>query len=92
MNMKVIALDELDVQLRSRILAAVTEPVLITEQDRPVLVIRSLLDDDTADELIAQHPAFQETIRRARQQKARGQIRRLAELRQKYDAESNEAE
>jgi PHD/YefM family antitoxin component YafN of YafNO toxin-antitoxin module len=92
MNMKVIALDELDTQLRSRILAAVTEPVLITEDDHPVLVIRSLLDDETADELIAQHPAFQETIERARQQKTAGQARKLAELRQKYGAENESTE
>ena len=31
--------------------------------------------------------AVQETIRRARQQKASGRVRRLAELRQEYDAD-----
>ena len=84
--MKAIALDELDAQLRDKMLAAIMEPVLITEHDHPVLVIRNLLEDDTADELIAQHPAFQETIRRARQQKMEGRVRRLADLRQEYDA------
>ena len=66
-------------------LAAVAEPVLVTDHDQPVLVIRSLLDDDTADDLIGRHPAFAESIRRARQQKAEGRVRRLADVHQKYD-------
>jgi hypothetical protein len=65
--MKTIELDTLGVQLQDRILAAVGEPVLITEKQRPVLVIRSLLDDDIADDLIARHPAFLSTIQQARQ-------------------------
>jgi hypothetical protein len=47
------------------------------------------LDDDVTDDLIAKHPAFLETIRRARQQKAAGRVRRLEDVRQKYEAESN---
>ncbi len=85
--MSVIELEELTDELQARMLKAMSEPVLVTQGDRPVLVIKSLLDDDAADELIAQHPGFQETIQRARQQKASGQVRRLAELRQEYDAE-----
>jgi hypothetical protein len=50
------------------------------------------LDDETADELIAQHPAFQETIERARQPKAPGQARKLAQLRQKYSVENESTE
>ena len=44
-------------------------------------------EDDLADELIAQHPAFQATVERARQQKAAGKVEALAELREKYKAE-----
>ncbi len=83
--MKTIELDTLDARLQDRILAAVAEPILITEKKRPVLVIRSLLDDDVADDLIARHPAFLETIRRARQQKTVGRVKRLEEIRQKYE-------
>jgi len=39
-----------------------------------------------ADDLIAQHPAFLETIGRARQQKVAGRTRRLEDVRQKYEA------
>ncbi len=56
--MKTIELDTLDARLQDRILAAVAEPILITEAKQPVLVIRSLLEDDVADDLIARHPAF----------------------------------
>jgi hypothetical protein len=84
--MRTIELDTLDVRLQDRILAAVAEPILITEKERPVLVIRSLLDDDVADDLIARHPAFLDTIQRARQQKSAGRPRRLEDVRQKYEA------
>jgi hypothetical protein len=82
--MKTIELDTLGAQLQDRILAAVGEPVVITEKQRPVLVIRSLLDDDIADDLIARHPAFLSTIQQARQQRATGRVKRLEEVRQKY--------
>jgi len=85
--MSVIELEELNAELRAKMLKAFTEPVLVTQGDKPVLVIRNLLEDDAADELIAQHPGFQETNRRARRQKASGQVRRLAELRKKYDTD-----
>lgn len=86
--MKTIELGELDAQLRDRMLAAVEEPVLITEDDQPLLVLRSLLDDDALDDLIARHPAFQESIRRARRQKAEGRVRSVADLRAKYGPEA----
>ena len=84
--MKTIELDTLDVRLQDRILAAVAEPVVIMEKQRPVLVIRSLLDDDVADDLIARHPAFLDTIRQARQQRAAGRVRRIEDVRKKYEA------
>jgi hypothetical protein len=84
---KVIELDTIDPGLRDQMLAATSGPVIITEHDRPLLVIRSLLDDDAADELIAEQPEFQESIRRARQQAAHGQVKTLAELREQYSSE-----
>ena len=82
--MNIIELDKLDVTLRKQLLGAMTEPIVLTENQRPVLVIRSFVEDDAADELIVQHPEFAASIRRARQQKAEGKVRRLAELREKY--------
>jgi hypothetical protein len=85
--MKVIELDTLEHELQDQLLSAAQEAIVITQHDCPILVVRSLLDDDVADDLIAQHPAFLESIREARKQKAQGQVRRLADLRQKYSAE-----
>ena len=53
----------------------------------PQAVPHNSSEDDLADELIAQHPAFQASIERARQQKAAGKVKTLAELREKYKVE-----
>jgi hypothetical protein len=82
--MTTIALESLSEALRKQVLKAIEEPVLVTDEGKPILVVRSLLEDDVADELIAQHPAFQASIERARQQKAAGKVKTLAELREKY--------
>lgn len=42
---------------------------------------------EPADELIAQNPAFLDSIRRARVEKTQGRVRKLAELRAKYSAD-----
>lgn len=82
--MEKIALESLNEVARNQMLRARNEPVLVTEGDRPILVVRDLLEDDTADELIAQHPEFQASVERARNQKLTGQVKSLAEMRAKY--------
>ncbi|MBI3957618.1 MAG: hypothetical protein HY328_02325 [Chloroflexi bacterium] len=44
--------------------------------------------EDESDKLIIQHPEFQSSIERALLQKARGQVKSLAEIRRKYAQES----
>ncbi len=85
--MTTIALESLSEALRKQVLKAIEGPVLVTDEGNPILVVRSLLEDDVADELIAQNPAFQSTVEHARQQKAAGKVKTLAELRAKYKAE-----
>ncbi len=85
--MTTIALEGLSETLRKQILKAIEEPVLVTDHGEPIFVVCSLLEDGLADELIAQHPAFQASIERARQQKARGGVKTLAELEEKYRVE-----
>lgn len=85
--MTTIALESLSESLRKQILKAIEGPVLVTDHGEPVLVVRRLLDDDLADELIAQHPAFQTSVGRGQQQKALGKVKTLAELREKYKVE-----
>ena len=43
-----------------------------------------MIDDDAADDLIAQNPRFLDSLRRAREEKTQGRVRLLAELRTKY--------
>jgi hypothetical protein len=62
----------------------VAVPVYSHSNDYRILIVRNLLDDDVADDLIVQHPAFLESIQEARRQKTQGQVRCLAELWQKY--------
>ncbi len=58
----------------------------------PQAVPYSPSEDDLADELIAQNPAFQTTVERARRQKAAGKVKTLAELREKYKVEWTRAQ
>jgi len=85
--MNTIALETLSEALRQQILKAIEGPVVVTDHGEPLLVVRSLLEDEAVDELIAQHPAFQASIERARQQKSTGKVKTLSELREKYKVE-----
>lgn len=60
--MRVIDLDALEHALQDQLLGATHEAIVITQHDRPISVVRSLLDADMADDLIAQHAAFLESI------------------------------
>ena len=82
--MTTIALEGLSETLRKQILKAIEEPVLVTDHGEPIFVVRSLRDDALADELIVHHPDFQASVERARQQKAGGKVKTLAELRAKW--------
>jgi len=82
--MRTLRIESLDESMQRRILKARQGPLLVTDQGNPVLVVRNLLDDDVADDLIAQNPEFRKTIRQARKQKALGHVKSLAELRRKY--------
>jgi hypothetical protein len=82
--MRTLRIESLDENMQRRLLKARQRPLLVTDQGSPVLVVRNLLDDDVADDLIAQNPEFRKTIRRARRQKALGHVKTLAELRRKY--------
>lgn len=79
-----IELETLDLNLQDMIESAQDEPILLTRQGKPVYIVRSLLADDLADEIIALHPDFTASIERARQQKAAGQTKTLAEIRTEY--------
>jgi hypothetical protein len=82
--MRTLKIESLDEGMQRKMLKARQEPVVVTERGSPVLVVRNLLDDDMADDLIAQNPEFRKTIRLARKQKALGRVKSLVEVRRKY--------
>ncbi len=77
-------LKNLSAALRDALQAAHEEPIVLTDSGRPAYVIRSLADDDVADDLLTRHPEFLASIRLARQQKAEGKVKTLAEARKQY--------
>ncbi len=90
MNTQVFELENLDARLREAVHTSGRGPVLLTENGRPRYIIRDLDDDDVVDELLAQNPAFLESIRMARQQVTEGKALSLAEMRVKYAVQENE--
>ncbi len=82
--MKTLEMESLDAALRRRIRKAKKEPLVVRYRGNPILVIRDFVDDDVADELIAQSPTFRRTVKLARKQKILGHVKTLAELRRKY--------
>ncbi len=82
--MKTLKIESLDPGVQKKILKARQEPLVLTEQGSPVLVVRNVLDDDVADDLIAENPEFRRTVELARKQKAEGFVKTLGELRRKY--------
>lgn len=80
----IIELETLDANLQDVIEAAQDEPLVLTRHGKPVYIVRSLLDDDLADDLIALNPDFMASIERARQQKGAGHTKTLAEIRAEY--------
>ena len=82
--MKTMKIETLDEGLQRRILKAKREPLVLTSEGNPVLVVRNVLDDDVVDDLIVENPEFRRTIELARKQKAQGLVKTLAEVRRKY--------
>ena len=80
----IIEIETLDLTLQDSIEAAQNEPIVLTRAGKPVYIVRSLLDDDLADDLIALHPDFINSINQARQQKATGHTKTLSEIRAEY--------
>jgi hypothetical protein len=90
MTTQVLELENLDARLGAAIHRPDRGPVLLTENGKPVYIVRELDDDDLADELLEHDPGFLESIRRARQHIAEGKGITLAEARAKYAAQNDE--
>jgi hypothetical protein len=90
--MRTLKIESLDEDMQRKILKARQKPLVVTDRGSPVLVVRNLLDDDMADDLIAQNPEFRKTIRLARKQKALGRVKSLTEVRRKYAPNSSRSD
>ena len=77
-------MESMDPGLQRKIRRAKKEPLILTDRGSPVLVARDLLDDDLADDSIAEKPEFRRTIQLARKEKALGHVNTLTEIRRKY--------
>jgi hypothetical protein len=86
----VFEIEKLESGLREAIHTASQQPVLFTEDGRPAYIIQNLENDDVLDELLEHNPDFLESIRRARQDKAKGRVITLAEARAKYAAQNDD--
>jgi hypothetical protein len=81
--MRVLEIEKLDNSIQDALHSANGEPILLMQDGEPAFVIRKI-DDDLADELIAHNPQFLASIQLARQQKAEGKVKTLADMRGKY--------
>ncbi len=82
--MRTLKMESMEPGLQRKIRKAKREPLVLTDGGNPVLVVRDLLDDDVADDLIAENPAFRKTVQLGRKQKALGETKTLADIRRKY--------
>jgi PHD/YefM family antitoxin component YafN of YafNO toxin-antitoxin module len=79
MRLKTISIEQLGLETAKAARQAAESPVLIRGPGKRLLVLRSLADDDLTDEIIARHPAFRASIRRARRRFAAGRGTSLTE-------------
>ena len=83
MKPKTVSVDELELKTRKVVALARRNPVLVCAPGQPTLVLRRVVDDDLADELVCQHPSVRASVRQARKDCAEGRGISLAETRRK---------
>jgi hypothetical protein len=72
MGLRTVSLEKLGLETGRIVRLARKHAVLVRAPGQPTLVIRHLADDDLADELVVEHPAFRASIRRARRNRLKG--------------------
>jgi hypothetical protein len=81
MRLRTVSVEELGLDTGKIVRLAHKQAVLVRSPGQPTLVLRKLVDDDLADELVTRHPAFRASIRKARKNLAEGKGIPLAEVR-----------
>jgi hypothetical protein len=62
------------------------QPVVVRDGKKPPLILRPLVDDDAADELLSRSPSFRAIVRAARRRRAEGKGIPLVEARRRLKA------
>lgn len=86
MKLKTVSVEQLALETGKVLRDAHKHAVVVRGAGKGDLVIRPLVDDDTADELLVRSRSFRSTIRQARQRRKLGKGVPLAEARRQLKA------
>ena len=83
MKLKMVTVEQLALETRKVVDDARKRPIVVQSEGKDPLILRRLVDDDAADELLIQNPRFRAGIRAARRRHAAGKSIPLAEARKR---------
>jgi len=84
MKLKTVTVEQLVSNTRKLVNDARKRPIVVRGAGMPPLILRALVDDDAADELLVQNPRFRAGIRAARRRHAAGKSIPLSEVRKRF--------
>ena len=83
MNLKVISVEQFATDPKKALRRARRKPLLVRAPGLPTMVLRPLVDDDLADEIIVKNPRFRASIKKALKNREAGKGIPLAEVRRR---------
>jgi hypothetical protein len=83
MKLKTVTANDLAVATTKVLKAARKQPVIVRTPGEAALILRPLVDDDAADDLLVGSRAFRASVRAARRRRAAGKGIPLAEARRR---------
>jgi hypothetical protein len=83
MKLKTVSVEQLALATADIVNEARKRPVVVRAAGKPSLILRQLVDDDTAEELLLSSRPFRAGIRAARRRRRAGQGVPLAEARRR---------
>ena len=83
MKLKTVTVEQLASDTRKLVNDARKRPIVVQSAGKSPLILRALVDDDAADELLIRNPRFRAGIRAARRRHAAGKSVPLAEVRKR---------
>jgi PHD/YefM family antitoxin component YafN of YafNO toxin-antitoxin module len=86
MKLKTVSVEQLGLETAKVVDEARKHPVVVRSPGKPALILRRLVEDDAADELVIQSPEFRASIRAARHRRAAGKGISLAAARSRLGA------